>query len=235
MTWQLAFITIYPEVINQYKKFGIFKAAEDGGQCEILVVDLRDFAADKHASVDAQPYGGGDGMVLRPDCLLNALKHVEAKFGKKTKVIYTSPSGRPWKQVDAEVSVREKMPLVFICGRFAGIDQRFIDQYVTVEYSLGDFILAGGELPSLAMAESCLRLCSGVLGNADSARNDSFSESFGGLLEYPSYTRPPVWDGLEVPKVLLSGNHQEIERWRRLESLKKTEKIRPDLISKNKV
>ena len=227
------FITVHPKIIEAYRQFGVLKAAETAGLAEIKATDLRDFAADKHGSVDAAPYGGGDGMVMRADCLANALTEIRKSFhfGIKGKVIFTSPSGKAWTQTDAEKFAALDEPVVFICGRFAGVDQRFIDSEVDAEYSVGDVVLAGGELPTLMMAESILRLVPGVLGHERSATDDSFGAGLDGLLEYPSYTRPPEWNGLKVPDVLMSGNHEAITRWRREESIKKTKKLRPDLLS----
>ena len=229
---KISFITIHPKIIEAYRQFGVVKSAETGSLAEISVIDLRDFAADKHGSVDAAPYGGGDGMVMRVDCLSSALEHVRTVFleGNKGKVLFTSPSGKLWDQTEAQKFAGSDEPVVFICGRFAGVDQRFIDAYVDAEYSIGDVVLAGGELPALMMAESILRLVPGVLGHERSAKDDSFGEGLDGLLEYPSYTRPPEWNGRKVPDVLMSGNHQAIKSWRRDESIKKTKKLRPDLL-----
>jgi tRNA (guanine37-N1)-methyltransferase len=232
---KISFITIHPKIIDGYRQFGVFKSAEVAGLAQIGVADLRDFAADKHGSVDAAPYGGGDGMVMRVDCLSEALESVRANFlaGRKGKVIFTSPGGKLWSHEDARAVAAEEEPLIFVCGRFAGVDQRFIDAYVDREYSIGDVVLAGGELPAMMIAESILRLVPGVLGDERSAVEDSFGDGLDGLLEYPSYTRPQDWKGQKVPDVLMSGNHQAIRKWRRSESLKKTQKIRPDLIQRS--
>ena len=232
MLRDLAFITIHPHIIDEYCSFGVFKAAQAAALAKITPVPLRDYAADKHGSVDDTPYGGGDGMVMRPDCLASALDAVTTKVfgGRKPFVIYTSPAGQRWDQTIAQKFADDGKPLVFICGRFAGVDQRFIDRYVDAEYSVGDVILAGGELPSLMMAESVLRLIPGVLGHSQSANEDSFGEGMEGRLEYPSYTKPFEWLGEKVPEVLMSGNHDAIARWRRKASIERTLKLRPDLI-----
>ena len=229
---KISFITIHPKIIESYRPFGIFKSAEEGGLAQISVTDLRDFAADKHGSVDGAPYGGGDGMVLRADCLSEALTSVRANLLKneKVNVIFTSPAGKLWAQEDAQMFADGDESLVFICGRFAGVDQRFIDTHVDQQYSVGDVVLAGGELPALMMAESILRLVPGVLGHEQSATEDSFGAGLDGKLEYPSYTRPPEWNGHKVPDVLMSGNHQAIAKWRREESIRMTQKLRPDLL-----
>lgn len=229
----IAFVTIHPGVIESYRAFGVIKSAESQGLADILPIDLRDFAADKHGSVDDSPYGGGDGMIMRPDCLGDALDFIRQKklSGEKPIVIYTSPAGRPWSQTTAQKLAVSRSPLVFICGRFGGVDQRFIEQCVDEQFSVGDVILAGGELPALIMSESILRLVPGVLGHAQSAKDDSFGPGMDGRLEYPSYTRPPDWRGQKVPDVLLSGNHEAIQKWRKNQSILITKKLRPDLIS----
>jgi tRNA (guanine37-N1)-methyltransferase len=230
----MAFITIHPKIIDAYKVFGIFKASESQTIAHITSVNLRDYAADKHGSVDDSPYGGGDGMVMRPDCLDRALAATHDSIGrdKETLVIATSPSGKVWNQGEAHRLASSGKSFVFICGRFSGIDQRFLDRRVDLEYSLGDVVYAGGELPSLLIAESILRLIPGVLGHTRSAIDDSFGEGMKGLLEHPVYTRPLEWDGQKVPDVLLTGDHQAITRWRNEESLKKTSHHRPDLLNR---
>jgi tRNA (guanine37-N1)-methyltransferase len=226
------FISIHPKIIDAYRQFGVFKAAETKSIAKIVVQDLRDFAADKHGSVDAPPYGGGDGMVMRADCLKHALDHLrqEVLGGMRVRVIFTSPSGKLWTQKDAEILAQADESLIFVCGRFAGVDERFIEECVDDEYSVGDVVLAGGELPVLMISESILRLMPGVLGHERSAVDDSFGAGVDGLLEYPSYTRPPQWQGINVPEVLMSGNHEAIATWRREASIKKTRRRRPDLI-----
>lgn len=232
MMRQIVFITVHPQIVEAYRSFGVFKSAELAALAKIDAVNLRDYAADKHGSVDDTPYGGGDGMVMRADCLGAALDSVVSDVlgGIKPVVIYTSPAGRPWKHAEAQKLSQEKKPFVFICGRFAGIDQRFIDRCVDEDFSVGDVILAGGELPSMMIAESVLRLVPGVLGHAHSAVEDSFGEGLDGRLEYPSYTKPVEWRGEKVPDVLISGNHEAIAAWRRNASLEKTRKLRPDLL-----
>lgn len=219
------FITIHPEFVETYFKFGVFAAAQRQ-DINLQSIDLRKYSRDRHGSVDDRPYGGGDGMVMRPDCLANCLKDK----GKESLVIYTSPKGVAFNDREAKRLASLDRPITFICGRFAGVDQRFIDTYVDIEYSIGDFVLAGGELPSLAIAEAILRFKPGVLGNQSSSANDSFSEAYEGRLEYPLYTRPEVFEGRSVPKELLSGDHKLIEKWRQEQSLEETRKKRPDLL-----
>lgn len=228
MSLQIHIITIHPTFVDSYKSFGVIHAAKKADMVEVNTVDLREFAVDKHGSVDDAPYGGGDGMVMRPDPLAAAVKSLENPY-----VVLTSPGGRLWRQKDAFRYGAWERPLVFICGRFAGVDQRFIDKYVDEEISLGDFVVSGGELPTLMIVDSILRTLPGVLGNQESALNDSFSEGLEGLLEYPNYTRPREFEGMTVPEVLLSGDHARIAKWRKSEVLKKTLKLRPDLLDKS--
>jgi tRNA (guanine37-N1)-methyltransferase len=229
----LSVVSIHPGFIDAYSKFGALRAALASGALEFKSIDLRDFAVDKHASVDDAPYGGGDGMVLRADVLLYALKSQVPPGSDGTTnlhVVATSPGAKAWTQDDARrFSVSDKK-LVFICGRFAGIDQRFIDRYVHEEFSIGDFVVSGGELPVMTMVDSIVRLLPGALGNVASARDDSFSEGMEGILEYPLYTRPQMFDGLAVPPVLLSGDHSAIQKWRREQALSRTARLRPDLL-----
>jgi len=219
-----AFITVHPQFIEAYAKFGVFRTAERA-HISIQAINLRQFAVDKHGSVDDTPFGGGDGMVLRPEPLVAALE----SFTRPRTVFVTSPSGRPWSQADAARYAQSTDDLIFISGRFAGIDDRFLQTYVQEEISLGDYVISGGELPSLTLADSILRLIPGVLGNQQSAKEDSFGSELESLLEYPLYTRPLEFEGKKVPDVLLSGDHKKITEWRRSEALKKTERLRPDL------
>ena len=218
------FISIHPKFTLAYNSFGVFKAASRLG-IGLEHINLRDFAVDKHGSVDEAPFGGGDGMVLRPEPLKAALDSIP---GSK-KVFITSPSGRAWKQKDAENFAVSPESLVFIAGRFAGIDERFVELFADENISLGDFIVSGGELPCLMLADSVLRCIPGVLGNSQSSREDSFSGSLTEKLEYPVYTRPLNFEGLTVPDILLSGNHEKIQAWRLNASDKKTKTLRPDL------
>jgi tRNA (guanine37-N1)-methyltransferase len=196
---------------------------------EVRPVVLRVFAVDLHGSVDDHPYGGGDGMVLRPEPLAAAVEAVTESEGRAPTVILTSPAGTPWTHVEAERFAADAAPLLFVAGRFGGVDQRFVDQFVHHEYSVGDVVLAGGELPALMMAESILRFLPGVLGHADSAALDSFSPALDGGLEHPLYTRPLEFRGARVPDVLLSGDHERIATWRRDAARSRTADRRPDL------
>lgn len=223
-------ITIHPDFIEAYRRFGVLRAADERGVACVHALNLRDYAVDRHASVDDRPYGGGDGMVLRPEPLAAAIQAATAFSPIKPRVLLTSPQGKRWSQKAAAQFAGSEQPLVIICGRFGGVDQRLIDRYVDDEWSMGDFVLAGGELPALAMIESILRLLPGVLGDQESAANDSFSEAFAGGLEHPLYTRPAVWEGVSVPDVLLSGDHRRIEAWKREQADLMTRCKRPDLV-----
>lgn len=192
-------------------------------------LDIRSFASDKHASVDDAPYGGGAGMVMRPDVADAAIRGAEERYGKAARKIYLSPRGRVLDQ--ALVKELAACPsLLLLCGRYEGLDQRVIESQELEEVSLGDFILAGGELAAMALIESCVRLLPGVLGNASTTDEESFES---GLLEYPHYTRPAVWQGREVPEVLVSGHHAKVKAWRQEQSERLTRERRPDLWDKH--
>ncbi len=210
------FVTLYPDVVNSYCAAGVFKRAASEQKIKIETIFLRDFAVDKHGSVDDKPYGGGAGMVMRPEPLAQAVQMIKAK-DKNAVVILPDPKGFIWKQDQAENFAASEHSLIFICGRFEGIDQRFVDQYVDHVFSLGSFIISGGELAALVMAESMIRLQ--TLDKASLI--DSFSSDLGGGLEYPQYTRPENFDGLDVPSVLLSGDHAKIAQWRQSQTKKK--------------
>lgn len=222
-------VTIHPEFIESYLKFGALSQAIKKGFAKVNVINLRDFAVDRHGSVDGSPYGGGDGMVMRCEPLAQVIQ----SFNAKPTVLLTSPIGKKWDQSAAEEFSAKKGTLCFICGRFSGVDQRFIDEYVDMEISVGDFVLTGGELPALTILDSVFRLIPGVLGNEESAVFDSFAAGMEGLLEHPVYTRPKVFEGKKVPDILLSGDHKSITKWRRDRSLERTMKLRPELIKKN--
>ena len=191
---------------------------------EIVVHDLRAFTHDRHAVVDDRPYGGGAGMVLKPEPILEAV--AEISRGEETRLILLTPQGRPFAQAIARELV-EHRHLLLICGRYEGFDERVRERLCPDEISIGDYVLTGGELPALVLLDATIRLVPGVLGDADSARYDSFMEA---MLDFPQYTRPPVVQGLSVPEVLLSGDHERIRRWRRKEALRRTKARRPDLL-----
>jgi tRNA (guanine37-N1)-methyltransferase len=196
---------------------------------EVRIHNIRDFTTDKHRVVDDIPYGGGSGMLLKPEPLFRVVDYLRSD-GEDLRIIYLTPQGRTFTQSVAQEFAHEKKRLVFICGRYEGIDERVRIALVNDEVSIGDYILTGGELAALVVIDASARLIPGVLGDERSKEEESFSE---GVLEYPQYTRPRQYRGLEVPEVLFSGNHRKIELWKREMSLKRTEERRPDLL-KNK-
>lgn len=214
---KFAVVTVHPQFILSYLSFGPLSRALQRNLISVDVTQLRDFAVDSHGSVDDRPYGGGEGMVLRPEPLQRAVESLEANPDKRYVVI-TSPGAKLFNQKDAQrfTSLSQAKKIIFISGRFSGIDQRFIERYADEEISLGTFILAGGELASLAMLDSTVRLIKGSLGSDESAQNETGSESFSGKREYPLYTRPEEFEGLKVPGELLSGNPLTIADWRRI-------------------
>lgn len=217
---KISIITLFPEVFDPILNSSILKRAKIKKKVSFELINLRDFGEGKHQVVDDRPYGGGAGMILKANILAKALK----KAGKG-KIILTSASGKPYKQRNAQ-RLSKLDHLIIICGHYEGVDQRFIDKYVDEEVSIGDYVLTGGEIPAMVIIDSITRLIPGVLEKPEAVENESFSES---LLEYPQYTRPEEFEGKKVPRVLISGNHQKIEQWRKQKSLQKTKKIRPDL------
>ncbi len=222
-------ITIFPELFTGVLDCGILRRAQQSGLVDIRVVNLRDFARDKHRSVDDRPYGGGEGMVFMPGPLFEAIEFCQGgEKDWKGQVVLLTPQGKPWSQnFAAEFATIPH--LLLICGRYEGVDQRVIDCLVDREISIGDFILTGGEIPAMVVLDSIVRLIPGALGCRDSALNESFST---GLLDYPQYTRPAEYRGIPVPEVLLSGDHARIEKWRQAQALEKTKTARPELIDK---
>ena len=217
--------TIFPEMFPAYINESILKRAQESGALEVLVHNIRDYAADKHHTTDDVPYGGGGGMVMKPEPIFAA---VEGVLGEPPScpLILLTPQGRPFTQKVA-VELAAYQQLALLCGRYEGVDERVREHLVTDEISLGDFVLTGGELPALAIIDAITRLLPGVLGDPDAPNKDSHSA---GLLEHPHYTRPPEFCGWEVPEVLRSGNHAEIEKWRHEQSVKRTEERRPDML-----
>ena len=216
-------LTLFPEMFAPLFA-SMIKRAQENGIVHINVIDIRDYTDDKHKTADDRPYGGGAGMVMKPEPLFAA---TEAQIGaEKPRIIITSPSGRPYNQRLAEELAQEPH-LIIASGHYEGIDQRYIDVMATDVISLGDFVLTGGEIPALAIADSVIRLLPGALGDETSAQEESFSDS---LLEYPHYTRPLVFRDMEVPEALQQGNHKEIALWRREKSLERTYQNRPDLL-----
>lgn len=228
---KITFITLFPEIFQPILNASILKRAQKKGLLEFELINLRDFGIGAHKSVDDKSYGGGVGMVLKPDVLANTLRSAldinkKQPLGK-FKIVLTSASGHTFNQQKAKQLSKLKH-LVLICGHYEGIDQRFIDKYVDEEISIGDYVLTGGELPAMVIADSITRLIKGVLEKEEAIKNESFENN---LLEYPHYTRPENFEGLNVPKVLLSGNHAQIETWRHEKAVEKTKKVRPDLLN----
>ena len=203
----------------------IIGRAIEAGLLEINVVNIRDYSTNKHMKVDDYPYGGGAGLVMQPEPVYRAYKDLEKDMKKKPRVVYLTPQGTTFHQEMAKELAKEE-ELVFLCGHYEGIDERVLEEIVTDYVSIGDYVLTGGELPAMVMIDSISRLVPGVLHNDDSAGDESFEN---GLLEYPQYTRPPVFLDKEVPEVLLSGHHENIRKWRHEQSVKRTKERRPDL------
>lgn len=203
----------------------IIGRAIDAGLLEINAVNIRDYSTNKHMKVDDYPYGGGAGLVMQPEPVYRAYKDLTKNMKKKPRVVYLTPQGTTFHQEMAKELAKEE-ELVFLCGHYEGIDERVLEEIVTDYVSIGDYVLTGGELPAMVMIDSISRLVPGVLHNDDSVGDESFEN---GLLEYPQYTRPPVFLDKEVPEVLLSGHHENIRKWRHEQSVKRTKERRPDL------
>lgn len=228
--WKAQVITLFPEAFPGVLDLSLTGRALQDGLWQLDAIDLRPFGEGRHRNVDDTPSGGGAGMVLRPDIMGRAIDHARARISSEAPLIYLSPRGRPFTQAMAQ-DLATKPGVTLICGRFEGMDQRVIDHYGITEVSMGDFVLTGGEIPALALLDATLRLIPGVLGNAASTQEESFSD---GLLEHPQYTKPASWLGHEIPPVLLSGNHGEIARWRQEQSEALTRDRRPDLWAKRR-
>lgn len=222
---RIDFLTIFPELFSGFLEFGLLHQAQEKGILEVQVHDLRNFTNDRHRSVDDISYGGGPGMVFKPEPVFQAIEQLRQAGAV---VVLPSPQGELFNQRIAEEFSRAKQ-LIFICARYEGIDERVCDQLVDREVSIGDFVVMGGELPAMLMVEAAARLVSGVVGCQDSVAGDSFQDS---LLDHPHYTRPEVFRDMKVPAVLLSGHHEQIRRWRRKMALKRTRDRRPDLFAR---
>src|SRR6266403_4817170 len=225
MTMRFDIITIFPEIFDSVFDFGIIRRAVEANLIEICIHDLRDYTYDRHRQVDDRPFGGGAGMVMKPEPLFRAVESV-TNDAREASVVLLSPQGRLFDQNLAH-EYSKKQRVVLICGRYEGLDQRVVERLITDELSIGDYVLSGGEIPAMVVVDAVTRLIPGALGCEQSAERESFS---GGLLDYPHYTRPAEYRDLKPPEVLLSGNHAEIERWRRRKSIERTLRRRPDLI-----
>ncbi|MBB2507674.1 MULTISPECIES: tRNA (guanosine(37)-N1)-methyltransferase TrmD [Staphylococcus] len=221
---KIDYLTLFPQMFDGVLNQSILKRAQDKEMLQVNTVDFRSFAENKHNQVDDYPFGGGQGMVLKPEPIFNAMKCIEKT--ENTRVILMCPQGRPFNQeIAQELSHSEH--LVFICGHYEGYDERIRQHLVTDEISMGDYVLTGGELPAMVMTDAIVRLIPGVLGNQQSHEDDSFQD---GLLEFPQYTRPRSYQDMNVPDVLLSGNHAHIDQWRHEQKLIRTWEKRPDLL-----
>lgn len=227
-------LTLFPEMFPGPLGHSLAGTALKKGIWALDAINIRDFSTDKHRTVDDSPYGGGVGMVMKPDVIDSAIEHAKTKAGADAPVIYFTPRGTPLIQSLAEELSKKR--LILLCGRFEGVDQRVIDHQQMLEISLGDFVLSGGEIAALALLDTCVRLLPGVIGKEEATHQESFATTtnYSGLLEYPHYTRPPSWKGVSVPDVLLSGNHKEIDAWRLEQAKEITALRRPDLLKKKK-
>jgi tRNA (guanine37-N1)-methyltransferase len=222
-------ITPFPRMVEAFMNESILKRAQTKGIAEIAVWDLRDFTDDRHRSVDDAPFGGGPGMIMKPEPFFRAVEHIRGlRNVSDSDVILMSPQGERYSQAKAE-GLSKKEHVIILCGHYRGVDERVIQELVTEEISIGDYVLTGGELAAAVVMDSVIRLLPGVLGNADSAEGDSFAC---GMLDHPHYTRPEEFRGLPVPEVLVSGHHAKVKIWREEEAIKKTRSKRPDLLEK---
>ncbi|HEX8889355.1 MAG TPA: tRNA (guanosine(37)-N1)-methyltransferase TrmD [Pyrinomonadaceae bacterium] len=226
-------ITIFPDFFRGAFDYGIIRRALSSGLVDLNAHDLRRWTLDKHKQVDDRPFGGGDGMVLKPEPIFAAVEELtgeceRARYKEGTRVVLLSPQGRVFTQTVAS-ELAASSHIMLICGRYEGVDERVAEFLVTDEISIGDYVLSGGEPAAVVVVDAIIRLLPGALGNETSAVNESFSE---GLLDYPHYTRPPDFRGMHVPDILLGGHHAEIARWRHERALEKTKRNRPDLLEK---
>ena len=225
---QFYIMTLFPEMVMQGLSTSIIGRAVNKGLLSIEAVNIRDYAFNKHNSVDDYPYGGGAGMLMQAEPVYQCYRALEEKMNKKPRVVYLSPQGKTFNQTMAEEFAQEE-ELVFLCGHYEGIDERVLEEIVTDYVSIGDYVLTGGELPAMIMVDAISRLVPGVLHNDVSAEFESFQDN---LLEYPQYSRPEIWHDKKVPEVLMSGHHANIEKWRREQSVIRTARNRPDLLEK---
>ena len=229
MLSKLGFISIFPEMISAITDWGVTGRAVRDGRCSIEVIDPREFAADKHGTVDDRPYGGGPGMVMTAPIMTAAVENAKHRLGDQAPVIAMSPQGQV---VDERLlkALLQQDSLIFVAGRYEGFDERFVSRSVDIELSVGDIVVSGGEIPAMLVMDSLIRRIPGVLGDELSAEQDSFVD---GLLDCPHYTRPEIFEGEAVPSVLLSGGHARIADWRAAQALKRTLERRPDLMAES--
>jgi len=220
-------VSLFPEMFKAVTDYGISRRAVENGLLTLEVWNPREFTEDKHRTVDDKPYGGGPGMLMKVQPLKDAINAAKSKAQAQCPVIYLSPQGKPLEQADL-ASLAMLPEMILVAGRYEGIDERLIESAIDMEVSIGDFVASGGELPAMLLIDGVTRLLPGAVGDADSVEQDSFSN---GLLDYPQYTRPKTDDGLTVPEVLMSGDHGQIARWRKMQSLGRTYEKRPDLIT----
>lgn len=225
---QISVLSLFPEMVASVAEFGVVGRAMQRGLVELASENPRDYADDVHRTVDDRPYGGGPGMVMKYEPLARAVQAARAVMPGGSPVVYLSPQGRVFDQADAR-RLAGKPGMILLAGRYEGVDERLVEAHVDEELSLGDFVLSGGEIAAMAVIDAVVRLLPGVLGDDESAEQDSFME---GLLDCPHYTRPEIVDGRTVPEVLLSGNHARIARWRHKQSLGRSFERRPDLLEK---
>lgn len=223
-------MTLFPDTIEAVMGESILGRARESGLIELRIKNIRDYTLDKHLRVDDYPYGGGAGMVMEAEPVWRCYEAICSEVGKKPDVIHLTPQGRVFDSAMAK-ELADSDTLVFLCGHYEGIDERVLEEIGTVDVSIGDYVLTGGELPSMVMMDAIARFVPGVLHNSDSAGTDSFEN---GLLEYPQYTRPEEFHGKKVPEVLLSGHHANVEKWRHEQSLERTKSRRPDLYERYK-
>jgi len=226
---QFDVVTLFPELFVPFLSIGITRRAFESGQVKVKLTNPRDFAEGNYRRVDDRPFGGGPGMVMMAEPLAQCVNTIRTERGDQPPVVLFSPIGTPLTHTTV-TRWATSQGAVLLCGRYEGLDQRFIDSHVTEQISLGDFVLSGGEIAAMALLDAVARLQPGVLSDADSHAQDSFNPALDGLLDCPHYTRPEVWQGRAVPDVLLSGHHLNIERWRRDQRLRLTAQRRPDLI-----
>ncbi len=219
-------LTLFPEMIESGLNHSMIKRAADNGIISINAVDIRDFAKNKHRHVDDYPYGGGAGMVMQPQPIYDAYMSIKEKVSEGCPVIYMTPQGKPYNQKKA-VELSKNKDIILLCGHYEGVDERLIEEIVTDEISMGDFVLTGGELAAMTVIDSVSRLIPGVLNKEESFMDESFSNN---LLEYPQYTRPEEFMGRRVPDILLSGHHKNIDIWRKQKSIERTLAKRPELL-----